>query len=181
MTAIRLCLLLAFLIPGAALGQTVVEPDAYRMDRYRSAVPQTLKGGTVIGSDAAYALWKTGRVAFVDVLPRPPRPKELPAGTFWREKRRNSIPGSIWLPNVGYGKLSAEARDYFKAGLNKATSGDRHHPVVLFCLKDCWMSWNAAKRAIEYGFTNVFWYPEGTDGWQSRQYPLKELKAEPRE
>jgi rhodanese-related sulfurtransferase len=28
------------------------------------------------------------------------------------------------------------------------------------------MSWNAAKQALSYGYTNVAWYPEGTDGWQ---------------
>jgi rhodanese-related sulfurtransferase len=28
------------------------------------------------------------------------------------------------------------------------------------------MSWNAAKRALSYGYTNVDWYSDGTDGWQ---------------
>ena len=27
------------------------------------------------------------------------------------------------------------------------------------------MSWNAAKRALTYGYNRVYWYPEGTDGW----------------
>jgi rhodanese-related sulfurtransferase len=34
------------------------------------------------------------------------------------------------------------------------------------------MSWNAAKRALSYGYTNVAWYPEGTDGWQRANLPL---------
>ena len=34
------------------------------------------------------------------------------------------------------------------------------------------MSWNAAKRAISYGYSNVHWYPEGTDGWAEAGLPL---------
>jgi rhodanese-related sulfurtransferase len=38
------------------------------------------------------------------------------------------------------------------------------------------MSWNAAKRALEYGYTNVMWFRDGTDGWQELGYPLAEVK-----
>ena len=29
------------------------------------------------------------------------------------------------------------------------TGDDKAQPVLFFCLQDCWMSWNAAKRALE--------------------------------
>jgi hypothetical protein len=29
------------------------------------------------------------------------------------------------------------------------------------------MSWNATKRAVAYGYTQAFWYPEGADGWEA--------------
>ncbi|WP_102106543.1 PQQ-dependent catabolism-associated CXXCW motif protein [Oceaniglobus roseus] len=172
-------LLLALLVPGAALAQSLIEPDDYRQDEYRGPVPVSITGGTVVDSDAAYALWKTDRVAFVDVLPRAPKPKGLPEGTIWREKPRNSIPGAIWLPNVGYGRLADVTAAYFRAGLEKATGGDIDAPVLFFCLNECWMSWNAARRALEYGYTHVFWYPEGTDGWTFEEYPTVELEPEP--
>jgi rhodanese-related sulfurtransferase len=38
------------------------------------------------------------------------------------------------------------------------------------------MSWNAAKRAMEYGYSNVTWYPEGTDGWAFQDYPQETVK-----
>jgi rhodanese-related sulfurtransferase len=41
------------------------------------------------------------------------------------------------------------------------------------------MSWNAAKRALSYGYTHVFWYPQGTDGWRTQGYPTAELQPEP--
>ncbi|MDP2740597.1 MAG: PQQ-dependent catabolism-associated CXXCW motif protein, partial [Pseudorhodobacter sp.] len=57
--------------------------------------------------------------------------------------------------------------------------GDPERPVVFFCLSDCWMSWNAATRALNYGYTRVFWYPLGTDGWAAQGYPTEALEPEP--
>ena len=167
---IRAAILCAFW-PLAVLAETVPEPADYRMDDYRGPVPATLNGATVVDDDAAHALWLTGRVAFIDVLPRAPKPDNLPEGTIWRDQPRLSIPGSIWLPNVGYGALAAVTEDYFKSGLVQATGGDMDHPVVFFCLAECWMSWNATKRALGYGHKRVFWYPDGTDGWRFNNYP----------
>lgn len=166
-------------MPLPALAQTIIEPDDYKMDHYRGPVPVSLKGATVVDTDAAYALWKSGRVAFIDVLPRPPKPKNLPKGTIWRDQPRYSIPGSIWLPNVGYGAIADVTADYFKRGLEKSSGGEMDAPIVFFCLEECWMSWNAAKRAIEYGYERVFWYPEGTDGWTFEDLPTEEIVAEP--
>jgi rhodanese-related sulfurtransferase len=36
------------------------------------------------------------------------------------------------------------------------------------------MSWNAAKRALEMGYSNVAWYPDGIDGWAFADLPLQE-------
>ena len=48
--------------------------------------------------------------------------------------------------------------------------------LLFFCLADCWMSWNAAKRAQEYGYTSVLWYPEGTDGWRFEDWPVEKVE-----
>jgi PQQ-dependent catabolism-associated CXXCW motif protein len=166
------------LLPAAAGAQTVPEPDDYRMDEYRAPVPAELTGGTVLGPEEAHALWSRGGVAFIDVLPQAPKPANLPAGTIWRDKPRDSIPGSIWLPNVGYGAIAPATAGYFRAGLERVTGGDLAHPVVFFCLEDCWMSWNAARRALEWGYGAVYWFPEGTDAWQLWGYPLERIKPE---
>ena len=52
---------------------------------------------------------------------------------------------------------------YFRQGLARATGGNNAALLVIYCQADCWMSWNAAKRALSYGYSNVAWYPEGTD------------------
>ena len=179
MRSLRAVALLA-LLPVAASAGTVPEPADYRMDRYRAPVPETISGGTVLGPEAAHRLWQDGRAVFIDVMPQAPKPDNLPEGTIWRDKPRQSIPGAIWLPNVGYGAIAEVTEDYFRSGLTRATGNDPSHPVVLFCLEDCWMSWNAAKRAIEWGYSDVYWMPEGTDGWALWSYPLEAvLPADP--
>ena len=70
--------------------------------------------------------------------------------------------------------------DYFRTGLEKATGGDKAKPLVFYCLRDCWMSWNAAKRAIAVGYRDVSWYPDGTDGWSEAGHPLENRKPEAR-
>ena len=169
-------LIFVSVLPLAALAQDVSEPAEYRMDAYRGPVPDTLQGATVLDTTTAHRLWQAGEAAFVDVLPQAPKPENLPEGTIWRDKPRQSIPGALWLPNVGYGRIAEPTIAYFQRGLDLVTGGDTDHAVVFFCLQDCWMSWNAAKRALEWGYSNVYWFPDGTDGWQFEDFPLEVIK-----
>ena len=155
-------------------------PEGYRTDNYRALVPATLAGARVLATGEAEAIWRAGAGVFIDVLPHAPKPQNLPAGTIWREKPRLNIPGSIWLPDTGYGTLAAATEDYLRHGLARAAGGNSATLLVIYCLTDCWMSWNAAKRALSYGYRNVAWYPEGTDGWQRADLPVAESQPEPR-
>ncbi|MBS7544914.1 PQQ-dependent catabolism-associated CXXCW motif protein [Ancylobacter oerskovii] len=159
--------------------ETVAEPESYRMDAYRAPTPATLKGAHVIDTGEAERLWRAKAALFVDVLPRDVKPANLAPGTVWRDKPRDHLPGSTWLPNVGYGALSEAMDAYFRRSLEALTAGLREAPLVFYCLTDCWMSWNAAKRAMAYGYTDVAWYPAGSDGWSRAGLPLE--RAEPRE
>ena len=154
------------MFPSRAFAQTVPEPDTYRMENYRSPTPVTLRGVRTISAEEAFALWRGGTAFFVDVMPHTPKPPDLAPGTIWRDKPRETIPRAVWLPNVGYGRLAAETDAYFRRSLERLTGGDKTKPLVFFCIADCWMSWNAAKRAREeYGYTEVIWFRDGTEGW----------------
>jgi PQQ-dependent catabolism-associated CXXCW motif protein len=170
---------LAFMAPVSAQ-LNPPEPDEYRADNYRAPVPATLKGARVLTTEQAEAIWRAGAGVFIDVLPHPPKPSNLPPGTIWREKPRRNIPGSVWLPDTGYGKLAAATEDYLRRGLERASGGDKRRLLVIYCQADCWMSWNAAKRVLSYGYSNVAWYPEGTDGWERADLPTAESQPEPR-
>jgi PQQ-dependent catabolism-associated CXXCW motif protein len=52
--------------------------------------------------------------------------------------------------------------------------------IVFYCLASCWMSWNAAKRALAIGYRRVAWYPDGTDGWAADHLPLELRTSMPR-
>ena len=168
--------MLAALVTTAIAQQNVDEPNDYRMADYRAPVPATLRGARVLTTAETEAIWRAKSAAFIDVLPRPPKPKDLPQGTVWRDKPRLDIPGSVWLPDTGYGELASVTEDYFRKGLEHAAGGDRSKMLVFYCLRDCWMSWNAAKRALAIGYANVAWFPDGSDGWQEAGLPQAEAQ-----
>jgi PQQ-dependent catabolism-associated CXXCW motif protein len=159
--------------------QHVAEPDAYRTEDYRAPVPATLKGARLLTTPESEAIWHDKAAVFIDAMPRPPRPANLPAGTVWRDKPRFNIPGSVWLVDTGYGLLAAPTENYLKQGLARTSGGDLGKPLLFYCQANCWMSWNAAKRALSYGYRNVSWYPDGTDGWQAAGLPLVDAQPEP--
>jgi PQQ-dependent catabolism-associated CXXCW motif protein len=172
---LRALVLAAILFAARTFAQeTVPEPQDYRTDNYRAPVPATLAGARVLATAEAEAIWRAGTAIFVDVLPRAPKPASLPPGTVWRDKPRFNIPGSIWLPDTGYGKLAETTEDYLRRGLDQASRGNKSALLVIYCQENCWMSWNAAKRALSYGYSNVAWYPDGTEGWEWAGLPVTE-------
>jgi len=170
---------LALTLPAYAQ-ENAPESEGYRADNYRAPVPATLAGARVLATGEAEAIWRAGKAVFIDVLPHPPKPQNLPEGTVWREKPRLNIPGSIWLPDTGYGTLAPVTEDYLRRGLIRASGGDSTKLLVIYCQADCWMSWNAAKRVLSYGYPNVAWYPDGTDGWQRANLQVEESQPQPR-
>ncbi len=148
------------------------------MEDYRAPTPSTLRGARVVTTAEAEQIWKAGAI-FLDVLPHAPRPASLPPGTIWREKPRRNIPGSIWLPDTGYGALAPVTEDYLRSQSRACDGGDRSKTLVVYCLRDCWMSWNAAKRILGMGYADVVWYPDGTDGWAEADLPLQVSEPAP--
>jgi quinoprotein dehydrogenase-associated probable ABC transporter substrate-binding protein/PQQ-dependent catabolism-associated CXXCW motif protein len=163
--------------PDKKAEATVPEADGFRMSDYRSPTPARLDGARTVTTAELEALIADDEPIVIDVLPAPREPKNRPEGSLWRPAPRDNIPGSVWLPNVGYGEISAEFERYFRDHLARLTAGESSRTLVFYCQSDCWMSWNAAKRALAYGYETVVWYPEGTDGWQAAGLPLE--PAEP--
>ncbi|MGZ3214972.1 PQQ-dependent catabolism-associated CXXCW motif protein [Paracoccus sp. T5] len=170
-------LFLSVLLATAAGAEPVPEPDGYRGEPYRAPVPATLAGAQVVDAPQAIALHAQG-AAFLDVMPRKIRPEGLPPGTIWNEPPHQTIPGAVWLWNTGYDRLAPAEETRLRDGLARARQDDPDRPLVIFCRADCWMSWNAARRALEWGLGPVIWFPGGTEGWlEARGAPL--VTAEP--
>lgn len=162
-----------------ALAAPPEEPAGFRMDHYGAPVPATLAGARVLSTADAEALWREHAALFVDVLPRPPKP-DLPAGTVWHEPPHADIPGSVWLADTGFGTLSDTMEAWYRDSLDRLTGGDHARPLVIYCKASCWMSWNAAKRAVGWGYSAISWYPGGVDDWGAAGLPLEDRSPEPR-
>ena len=153
--------------------------EGYRKDQYRAPTPDTAPGATTVTTEELKARMDNGdRLGLIDVLPTPPRPVDLPANTLWAPARHGNIAGSLWLPDAGQPVLSPALESYFKQGLNKAIDNDKSVPVVIYCRENCWMSWNAAKRASLWGY-KVLWYQGGIEQWTGAGYPLVDASPEP--
>lgn len=152
-------------------------PDGYRLDDYRAPVPDSVPGAEVLHTPDVRRLLEQGGVILVDVLPAPRRPDAMRPGVPWLPQPHRSLPGAVWWPEVGRGALPRDIEARFAARLKAATAGKPEVLVVFFCLNDCWMSWNAARRAALLG-VRAGWFPEGVDGWEAAGLPTGPAKAD---
>jgi PQQ-dependent catabolism-associated CXXCW motif protein len=150
-----------------AVGATgvVAEPDGYWEGNVDAPTPATLQGGRVIHVGEVEALLRQGKAVVIDVSNTPRRPAELAPGAPWLPVPHRTIPDALWLPGVGEGAPTQEVEDSYRGRLQRATAGDVEAPLIVFCHANCWLSWNAAKRAVSYGYRRVLWFPEGIEGW----------------
>jgi PQQ-dependent catabolism-associated CXXCW motif protein len=85
-----------------------------------------------------------------------------------------TLPGALWSPNVGRGvSLNDEVQQNFAAELSRLTRDHKTVPLAFFCLsKTCWLSVNAAIRAVALGYQHVFWYRGGRAAWEAAGLPI---------
>lgn len=163
------------LIPAVAARAETAEglfgADGYRIAHYRAPVSRAPDGVGRISPAAAAQLRPDRDALFIDVLPAEGGHRE--ADGRWRlAQDRPSIPGAHWFPETGRGELAPGFPQWFERGIARLSGGRKDRMIVTFCLADCWMSWNAARRLRALGYTNVWWLAEGTDGWRDMGLPL---------
>jgi PQQ-dependent catabolism-associated CXXCW motif protein len=163
----RLLPLLLLLAAFAARGEDVKEPEGFWTGPINSAVPATIAGGKVIHAQELAELLKQTKPIVIDVSNEPKRPAGMAPDAPWLPLPQQVIPGGVWLPGVGVVDIAPETDALFRRHLSQATGGELDHPVVIYCHEHCWLSWNAAKRAISYGYRRVYWFPEGMEGWRA--------------
>ncbi|WCM49613.1 PQQ-dependent catabolism-associated CXXCW motif protein [Pseudomonas sp. WJP1] len=161
---------------GGAYAQTpLFSDDGYRIDLYRSPTPTQLQGATIVDTPALQTLLEQNpRPLLIDVYRR-----QWLQGRFIEDQPHENLPGSHWLANTGDGELTPPWQDYFAGNLKKLTSGDPTQPLVFYCRSDCWLSWNAVKRAASLGYKSLYWYRDGLDAWQAARLPVTPALPEP--
>ena len=184
-----LCLMLALVAPAAparpydehqALRPDLFDPDTgFRIARQRAPTPDDIPPpARHVGTAQAQALLAAGAVA-LDVFGAAQSRFDELDGTWLVSEPRFSLPGAVWLPEVGRGRLSPAMQRYLGTNVARLTGGDLSVPLVVFCIADCWMSWNAAQRLSALGYARVHWFRLGTDGWRDAGLPLERVQPVP--
>lgn len=126
---------------------------------YDTAAPCSLRGVERIDTAALVLLLKGERPpVLVDVSPDP-----------------RMVPGAFALLGAGV-SFADEAKEaaYHQrfAGLVRAAEPDFAQPVVFYGgARAGWLSAHAALRAVQVGYTRVYWYRGGLSAWQSAGLP----------
>jgi PQQ-dependent catabolism-associated CXXCW motif protein len=160
-------LLLVFAVATSASGQPLwthgdeaedfgIAPRAeLRIDGHTGPTPLGIPGARTIATAEVRKL-----------IQAPPEKRPLLFDAIG-EDRHPSLPGAIWLPGAGGGtSFEDEIQARLARILQLATLGDRSRPVIFFCAGPrCWLSYNAALRAVRLGYSGVRWYRGGIEAW----------------
>jgi PQQ-dependent catabolism-associated CXXCW motif protein len=126
--------------------------------------PVSIPGGKVVTTSQVAELLRSGadRYLLLDVLGGPERlPNALPAA---------------WLAQPG--SFDDAVQRQAAGAFQQATGGRKEAPIVLYCQSvHCWMSYNAALRAIAAGYSNVLWYRGGIEAWKAAGMPVQAAGA----
>lgn len=171
MSAITALLLAFGLTLGAGAEEPLFNQDGYRIARYRAPTRIAPHGVGRIAPAAAAQLRPDVDALFIDVLPAEGASRDE-TGQWRLARPHEGIARSHWFPEAGRGAPDPGIADWFRRGVDRLTHGRRDRMIIAYCLSDCWMGWNAAKRLRAWGYTNVWWMAEGTDGWRDLGLPL---------
>ncbi|MEY8838101.1 rhodanese-like domain-containing protein, partial [Cribrihabitans sp. XS_ASV171] len=84
-----------------------------------------------------------------------------------------TLPGAIPAVQAAQaGSFQDQTQQMFGQFLQQATRGNQEVPLIFYCASiECWMSYNAALRAINLGYRNVLWYRGGLAAWKQAGGP----------
>ena len=130
--------------------------------------PNQIPGGQVITTKGLVALVQGGAgmpVLVLDVLGNPQM--QMP----------NAIPAAFAAQP---GDFNDQVQQQFSQMLMQITQGNKQVPIVTYCQgPQCWMSYNAALRAIALGYKNVLWYRGGLEAWQRAMSQMGGMGGQP--
>lgn len=172
--------LMMTLLPLAAASSyaeqnSLFNSDGYRSTLYRSPTPTSHEQAHTLEPSELLALQEQQPdVLLIDVYRNP-----WLRGHFTLQEVHKNIPNSLWLANCGNGALDQHWTAYCENNLAQATAGNLAQPIVFYCRSDCWLGWNAIKRAHTLGYNNLYWLRDGIDAWEQAGLPLVEAQPVP--
>jgi len=131
-----------------------VRPEAQlHTGEMHGPTPNQLPGGQVITTKGLLPLLRGGQV--------PVRVYDVLGG-------QAALPGAVPAAFAAQPGSFDDATQARLAELLRQTTGNRRDTVLVFYCAgpQCWMSYNAALRAVRLGYSNVAWYRGGLEAWQ---------------
>jgi tetratricopeptide (TPR) repeat protein len=117
--------------------------------------PNKIPRGTAVST--------TGLEKIVDSHPQPIFIDALKSAHFL------TIPNALRIAFAGQpGDFSDRLQRRLRVRLDNLTDGNLDATLVFFCVgAECWESYNASLRAINAGYTHVYWYRGGLSSWRA--------------
>lgn len=124
--------------------------------------PLSIPGGRVIRTlELKRLLERNKDVVVIDVL---------------ETKTRQSVPGAHWVAGGGGPKFTQGYEARYLSVLQNLSGDDKTRPLVFLCFNsECWLSYNAALRAVKAGYKDVLWYRGGSEAWKAAGLEMQEL------
>lgn len=137
----------------------VAATSQLRQPPYHAPTPREIPGAKLVYTRELQGLLAgPNRPLLIDVL---------------SEEGHETLAGAIWLGGSGRGEnFSDPVQRNLTPLLARLSAGDKAKPMVFFCAgPQCWLSYNAALRAVAAGYTNIYWYRGGIDAWTDAELP----------
>jgi len=139
--------------------------DHLRQPPYHAPTPLEIPGAQVVHTRELQAMLAgSDRPLLIDVL---------------SGEGHETLAGAVWLGGAGRGEHFKDAvQGDLVPLLMRLTGNDKDKPMVFFCASSqCWLSYNAALRAVAAGWTRVYWYRGGIDAWTEAGLPAARTVA----
>ncbi|WP_457419891.1 rhodanese-like domain-containing protein [Roseateles sp. P5_E7] len=135
------------------------------------ATPASIPGGQVVTTRQLVATLGARREGGANALP--------PLLLFDVLGGAERLPGALnAVPAHQAGSFDDNVQREFGAFLKQVTQGRQDLPLVFYCASTmCWMSYNAALRAIRMGYQKVGWYRGGVEAWKEAGLPIERAGA----
>ena len=137
----------------------IAPTNRLRQQPYHGPTPRQIPGAQVVQTRQLQAMLSgLGSPILIDVL---------------SEDGHVTLAGAVWLSGAGRGANFLDpVQSILTRLLAQLAGGDTARPMVFFCANSqCWLSYNAALRAVAAGYSNVYWYRGGIEAWTAAGLP----------
>jgi rhodanese-related sulfurtransferase len=137
----------------------VAPTNRLRQPPYHGPTPLTIPGARVARTSQLQAMLAApGSPILIDVL---------------SDEGHVTLPGAAWISGIGRGANFLDpVQSLLTQLLARLAGGDKAKPMVFFCASSqCWLSYNAALRAVAAGYSSVYWYRGGVEAWTAAGLP----------